>query len=224
MQSGELWAVIGASRGGKSQFLFKHLAKASRLLVWDVADEYQTTYKARNRAQLAALLERFAGKRARISYIPDDIEDFDFFCRVARVWVDSQAAAGQRSALVFEETADVTSPGKAPAQYGIILRRYLRYGVDIYAVTQRPAESDKTALNNAGKVYVTQIQGEDDQRTVSRRTRVPMEVISSMVKDRDNGIFDWISVNTGTQKYQRGRLTFPNDRPKFAKTGAEVAI
>ncbi len=54
--------------------------------------------------------------------------------------------------VVAEETAAVTHPGKAPPGWHRLLSQGLEHGIDIYAITQAPAESDKTAMRNASVI------------------------------------------------------------------------
>ena len=223
VKSGKLTAAIGASRSGKSQFVMNDIRGASRLMVWDVKgdpEEYGALgcVRARNRAQLVALIKRFAGKPGKIAYTTDRMDDFDFFCRCVQTWVKSQYQAGQRCAVVFEETADVTTPAKAPDSYGIILRRYLSLGADLYAITQRPAESDKTAVGNASVVRVCRLQLARDRKAAASDTGLPFEEINSLRADQDKGEFDYLTVDTGRGFWWRGQLTFPNGKPKFSES------
>lgn len=221
MKAGKLTAAIGASRSGKSQFVQSETAKARRLLVWDVKGEYgAVSYRPQTRAELVQCLKHCAGKPGRIAFVPPDLGDFAFFCRAAAVWIKSHYAARQPCALIFEETADVTSPGKAPAEYGILLRRYLAYGVDIFAVTQRPAESDKTSIGNASRVHICRAATARDRRSVAGDTGVPLAAIEGLRADQDAGQFDYIAADTGRGFWSPGVLTFPNGRARF-KTATE---
>ena len=221
VKSGRLYAAIGASRSGKSQFVMADAKRADRLLVWDVKGdpaEYGAMgcHRARNKPQLIALIKRMAGKPGKIAFTSDNMADFDYFCRCAQAWVRSHYEAGKNCVLVVEETADVTSPGKAPESYGVILRRKLAEGVTIYAITQRPAESDKTAVGNASVVRVCRLQLARDRKAAAADTGLPLEEINALRADQEKGEFDYITVDTGRGVWSRGRLTFPNGKPKFA--------
>ena len=74
---------------------------------------------------------------------------FPVFCRLAWAW----GRGGPGRKLVVEELADVTTPGKAPAEWGEIVRKGRKHGLDVYALTQRPAESDKTIVSNAAAIH-----------------------------------------------------------------------
>ena len=119
VKAGRLRAAIGASRSGKSAYIQAVTKNARRVLVWDVKGEYAGCHRATSRAELVRLVKLSAGKSGRIAFVPPSLDDFDFFCRTAAAWIKSHYLAGRQCCLIFEETADVTSPGKAPQAYGI---------------------------------------------------------------------------------------------------------
>lgn len=216
--SGRLVACVGSSRSGKSQFVRWKLRGMKRVLIWDIKGEYGAglpgLIRVTNRAALVQKVKEYAGRAGVIAYT-GQIGDFEFFCKAAQVWVRSHYLKKARSVLVFEETADVTSPAKAPPQYGIILRRYLAYGVTIYAVTQRPAESDKTAIGNASELHVCRMNLADDRRSVARSTGIPGPELEQLIADQDKGYFEFIHADTGRRKFRRGALTFAAGNPVF---------
>jgi len=219
LKAGKLTAAIGASRSGKSAFVLNEIKGRDRVLVWDVKGEYSGFIQCRSKAQLFKAVNA-PGNKGRIAFVPPSLDDFDYFCRLAAAWVKLNCGAGHRTALVFEETADVTSPGKAPQSYGILLRRFLSYGVDIYAITQRPAESDKTAVGNASIVRVCRLQLARDKKSAAADTGIPLPVITSLKADQDRGRFDFVHADTGAGNYRQGLLTFSAvGKAKFKMTG-----
>lgn len=227
VKSGILTACIGSSRSGKSQYTFEQLRTtphANRLLVWDIKGEYKTQYRARNKAELVRLITHFQGNPATIAYTSDNLSDFDFFCKCAQQFVKGHFAVGSQCVLVFEETADVTTPAKAPPEYGIILRRYLSYGVDIYAITQRPAESDKTAVGNASVLHVCRLNLQPDRKSAANNTGLPAGEIESLVADQERGVFEYLHANTGTRKWHRGELAFRRGKPQFTRKSDEKPL
>lgn len=221
MKSGKLTAAIGSSRSGKTQYVTSQTKSAKRVLIWDIKGEYPGVQRAKTQAGLLSMIKGAMGKPGKIAFTPDSISDFGFFCKCAQVWVKSQYKAGFNSVLIFEETADVTSPGKAPDEYGVILRRYLSYGVDIYAITQRPAESDKTAVGNASIVRICRLQLDRDRRSAASDTGVPLSVLDALRADQDTGVFDYVTVDTGKGKWRSGRLSFVGGKPRFKDNSAE---
>lgn len=54
--------------------------------------------------------------------------------------------------MVAEELSAFTTPGKAPSGWHILLTQGLEFRADIWALVQRPAESDKTCIGNATRL------------------------------------------------------------------------
>lgn len=185
---GELVVVAGASRSGKTSYVIQRVRAAPRLLLWDTGDDHRR-YGCELIATAADLRARIAGppKLERIAYQPADPRaQFDFFCRLAWIWLRLA-----RGVLVVEELADVTHPGKAPPAWGAICRKGLRYGPSIYAITQRPSESDKTALGNASLVVCHRMQRADDELYMAKELRVPVADLQKLQP------FEWIERPAG---------------------------
>lgn len=223
MKAGKLKVVVGASRSGKSAYMQEALKEYKSVLVWDVKGEYaEVDFNATRRAALVHYAKQAVP--IKISFTAGQLSAFDFFCKVAQSWAKLQCGLGNRCAIVIEETSDVTSPAKAPENYGILLRRYLGYGVDIYAITQRPAESDKTSIGNASQIHICRLTLPDDRKTMARATGVPMEVIESLRADQDEGRFDFVTVDLGRGEYRKGVLTWPGNKATFTPQGEVTKI
>lgn len=126
---------------------------------------------------------------------------FDAFCRLAWVWLRLTGGA-----LVVEETASVTSAGKAPEAWGDICRQAMGFGCDVYASTQRPAESDKTALGNAMLLHCGMMGTVDDEKTMAKYLKVEQSEVSALKP------FEWIERDRRTHLVTRGRLANPRKR------------
>jgi hypothetical protein len=175
-REGRLFAVTGASRSGKSLWTAQQVADARRLLVWDLLGEWSARYRCERIASIPALVARLEGPPARLAFhSPRMVGQFGLFCRFAWCWI--RWAPG---ALVVEETAAVTTPGKAPDEWGDIVRMGLRYGVDIYALTQRPAESDKTAFGNATVIHAGRAAYPRDRATIAEYLDVPVAQVAAL--------------------------------------------
>lgn len=116
----------------------------------------------------------------RVAFVPgpDLKADFDFFCRAAFY-------AGRYVGpvtVIAEELADVSTPAKAPEQWGILCRRGLKRGISIFAISQRWAEADKTAFGNASEYVVFMQSSDDDARYLARKTRIPLEALQALQK------------------------------------------
>jgi hypothetical protein len=194
-REGRLTVVVGASRSGKSLWTAQQVARARRLLVFDLLGEWSTKYRCERVSSIAELATRLH-ERSRLAFFsPYMTEHFDAFCRLAWCWL--RLAPG---ALVVEETASVTSPGKAPPAWGTVCRMSLRYGVELYALTQRPAESDKTAFGNASLFHAGRATTPADRKTIADYLDVPLSVVVALRP------LDWIERDYVTGVTRKGRV------------------
>lgn len=198
---GTITGVVGSAGSGKTGWLKQQIAGASRLLVWDIEGQYtDRTRTIRTRAELVRAIQ----VDGRYSYQPATLQDFDFWARCAFVFCRIGAEAGQKTAIVAEELADVTSPGKAPDGWGMLVRRCRKYGGDVYGITQRPAESDKTLFGNAMVLHVCGMQRANDRAYMARELDVPTAAIAALDRSR----LEYIHKDMRTGELTRGRLTF----------------
>jgi len=122
---------------------------------------------------------------------------FDAFCRLAWVWVRVA-----RGTLIIEELAHVTSPGKAPPAWHEIVSAGLRYGPRLIAITQRPAESDKTCMGNATLLHCHQLARADDERYMARELKCPEQQIADLRP------LQYLERDRRTGKLRVGAVTF----------------
>jgi len=190
----------------KTTWIRQNVARNDRLLVWDSKAEWHK-FACRVVSSFAELSRIVlpSAKPERIAFrVPVSRENFIMFCKLA--WVYCRAHG---SPLVVEELADVTTPGKAPTEWGEICRKSREYGPDIYAVTQRPQEVDKTVQGNVALVHCGMMSDEVDAAYCARRLlRVPVEEVMDMKPGQ------WIERNTRTHDISRGvtRWTSPKLR------------
>lgn len=193
-REGRLTAVTGASRSGKSLWTAQQVARTRRLLVWDLLGEWSARYRCDRVASIGELVARIEEPARLAFHRPGMVTQFDDFCRVAFCWL--RLAPG---ALVIEETASVTSPGKAPPAWGDVVRMSLRYGVDLYALTQRPAESDKTAFGNASVIHAGRAVTPRDRSTMADYLDVPVATVAALRP------LEWIERDAGGE-LRKGRV------------------
>jgi len=192
---GSLYVVTGASRTGKTTWVARRVERARRLLVWDSVGEWGQRFGC-ERVGSVGELSRAIFRRSRIAFeIPCSPENFGAFCRLA--WVFVRASHGT---VVVEELADVTSPGKAPLYWGELVRKGLRYGPEIYALTQRPSESDKTVMGNASVLHVHQMAREEDAKYMARELRCGVDKVDSLRP------FQWLERDRRTGNLSAGEL------------------
>lgn len=120
---------------GKTHALLRRLAGFDRVIVWDMKGEYSRDLGF-ERVPGAGLYDRLRAGPGRISVTSHDPRHFQNFCTLAHWW--------GACAVVAEELADVTRPGKAPLEWGIVLRRGRDRALSVFAVSQRPTECDTT--------------------------------------------------------------------------------
>lgn len=140
------------------------------------------------------------GLPQRISYTgPVTVPHFICFCRLAFVWMRSHP----HSHLVVDELADVTNPGKATRGWGEIVRKHrkFRYG-RVFAITQRPAESDKSIMGNATLIHCGRMNLESDEVYMARYLRVPPERIAALHD------LEYIELNKRTKQLSSGVVSF----------------
>lgn len=143
---GDLIVTCGASRSGKTAITREETADAQRLIVWDPKGSWAREARCQRVDNMQALLSRICKTPGplRIALVTPDRGAFDLWAEAAYWWGRLAPCV-----VVAEEIANVTAPAKAPPGWHLLLSQGLEFGIDIHALTQRPAESDKTAIGNA---------------------------------------------------------------------------
>lgn len=184
--------VCGGSGTGKSAWVKNEISKARRCVVWDVTGEYPRHGFApvHTASDLIAALGRPAG---RFAFIPASLAHFDFFCRAAFAW--------GRCVVVVEELADVTTPGKAPVGWGMVIRRGRHQSLTVYGITQRPAESDKTIIGNATLTHCCKLKRDVDRAYMAREMGCDKRLLDALQP------LDWIEADE-FGRIRKGKLRF----------------
>lgn len=200
-QDGRLYVIAGASRSGKTAWTKRQAAKRRRIFAYDPEAQWCELpgwRKVTTRAELAAAAQRPGA--ARVAYVPgaDLKEEFDFFCEC--VFYSTRFV--EPTDAIAEELADVTTPSKAPGNWGILLRRGLKRGGNIYAISQRWSEADKTAFGNASDYVVFRQSSGDDVRYLARKTRIQEQEIDGLAP------LQFVHMDALTGSITRGKLTF----------------
>jgi hypothetical protein len=215
---GEAIFVVGSRGAGKTEWVMQQTHRANRLLVWDSLQQWskrglvQPVYTIQQlRDAVVADLQRPG--RFRIGYAgpiaitipraaplrPLRVPMFDPFCRMAWAWLRKRKG----SSLVIEELADVTQPGKAPDAWGEIVRKSRHQaGSRVFALTQRPAESDKTIAGNCDLLHCGRLSNPDDRKSLSKYLDVPVSEISALQS------LQWIERDMRTHRLARGMVKF----------------
>lgn len=207
MADGKLTVAVGASRSGKTAWVKQQLPRYAALLVWDVEEQYEGA-RATNKKTLLAGAERLArGENFTLCYT-GPLADFGYWAECG-FWIAKKRERNKTGfAIVAEELADVTTPGKAPDGWGMLIRRGLKRGVDIYAITQRPSESDKTIMGNASVIHCCGLQRFNDRKYMAQEMDIPLNELETIVRDSDNGRVEYIHKDMRTGKVERNFLKF----------------
>lgn len=198
---GRLVVLAGSSRTGKSSYAARRFGKDAPAAAFDIEDQWGHlpgwTRHASAAAWAAAVL---ANKGGRHAFVPSgDLQKrFDYFCTICFAFADKHG----KLTVIAEELADVTSPGKAPAAWGALVRRGLKRNVTIGAISQRWAEADKTALGNASEFVIFRQSSADDVRYLTKKTRIPGDVIDALQP------FEYVLYDVGSQSHTRAKLPF----------------
>lgn len=200
-QDGRLYVIAGASRSGKTAWTKKQAGKGARIFAWDPEAQWCELpgwRKVTTRAQLLAAAQ--AKGPQRIAYVAggDLVKEFDFFAACA-MYAGRYVEALD---VIAEELADVTTPSKAPGNWGILLRRGLKRGITIYAISQRWSEADKTAVGNASDFVIFRQSSGDDVRYLARKTRIAEQEINDLAP------LQFVRMDALTGQIERGRLKF----------------
>lgn len=197
---GRLVVVGGASRSGKTAYVRQQTAKLARVFAYDPEAQWCEVRGWKKTSSRAALL-RYAQTPGplRLAFVPGGElqSEFDF-------WAGALMYAGryvEPITGIAEELADVTSPGKAPGNWGQVIRRGLKRGITIYAISQRWQEADKTAFDNASEYVFFRQANPTARRYVATRTGIPEHVIP------EKPLF-YCRKDTAGEKIETGLLRF----------------
>lgn len=197
---GSLHIISGASRSGKTAYVRRAVKAEKRVIVWDIEAQWCELpgyKKVTTRGELFRAVGR-AGA-ARLAYVSGDGDlkaDFDFWASCVMLWGRYRGGC----VAIAEELADVSTPAKAPMEWGMLLRRGLKRGISIYAISQRWAEADKTAIGNATEFVVFRAAG-DDVSYMAKKARIPVAELEALQP------LEYIRAAVTGEK-ERGRLTF----------------
>lgn len=202
MSDGTLTAISGRSRSGKTAWAIREARKASRVLVWDVEDQFSHApgfVRVTGRAALLKLVTTHKGP-GKFAYVPGPAlsREFNFWAGAVLHWGRYLGPC----LAVAEELADVSTPAKAPANWGVLLRRGLKRGIDIFAISQRWQEADKTAVGNATRFVMFGQATAEDEAYLSRKTRVPVEELAAL------NPLEFIIYTVADKRRKKGRLRF----------------
>lgn len=200
-QDGRLYVIAGASRSGKTAWTKKQTAKARRVIAWDPEAQWcelRGWTKLTTKASLLGAAQ--TPGPLRVAYVAGGSlkEEFDF-------WAGCVMYAGryvEPLEAIAEELADVTTPAKAPGNWGILIRRGLKRGITLRCISQRWSEADKTAVGNASDFVIFRQSSGDDVRYLSRKTRIQETEINDLAP------LEFVHMDALTGAIDKGKLRF----------------
>lgn len=178
-KDGQLVIVSGSSRCGKTAKTVRLVKPFKTVFVWDIEAQWcnQAGYK-----KVTSLIElkkiAVSGKAGKYAFVSGGSikAEFEHFCKCAFHF----GSYFGECAVIAEELADVTTTAKAPESWGILCRRGLKRGISIFAISQRWAEADKTALGNATDFYLFRMASGSDIDYMSKKTRVEVRRLEGL--------------------------------------------
>lgn len=200
-EDGRLYVIAGASRSGKTAWTRRQTARRRRVLAWDPEDQWAQLpgwRKVTTRGDLLQAIQRPGPQRLAYVAGGDLKAEFDF-------WAGCAMYAGRYVGpldVIAEELADVTTPSKAPGNWGILLRRGLKRGITIWAISQRWSEADKTAVGNASDFVVFRQSSGDDVAYLARKTGIEVEALRGLVP------LEFVQLDALTGQRKSGKLKF----------------
>jgi hypothetical protein len=191
---------VGASGSGKSHAIKQALtdARPARLLVCDPDAEYGKF--AKPAATLGEVVTLATAQDFAITFTPSDdralgIKQFAFLCALAWVIANDK---GRPLTFVVDELAEYVTASEAPPSWRRLVKRGRKYGVTVFAGSQRPAEIDKTIWSNASLIRAGRLANQPDQLTVARALDIDAKAIGALTGHA------WISLDRNTGKRRQG--------------------
>lgn len=196
--------IMGATGCGKSWFLRKCLGRPARkrTLIWSpkeaidrYADMYPGTVVCKTASAVLLALKRAGNGPVHIVFVPTlnrkkDQALFGVVCKMAM--------AARNITVVAEEVHTVTMPSWAPDGWSELIMMGRGYGVEVFALSQRPASIDKDFFSNMSMLHVGRMNFDDDVKTCAKALRVPVNDVANL-----SG-YQWIERDILSGKTSRG--------------------
>lgn len=178
-KDGKLVIISGSSRCGKTTKTERMIRPFKTVFVWDIEAQWcklKGFKKITSLVELKKLVKE--GKAGKFAYVATgNIKaEFEMFAACVLFY----GSYFGECAVVAEELADVTSISKAGDNWGMLCRRGLKRGISIFAISQRWAEADKTALGNATDFYLFRMASGSDIEYMAKKTRVDYSRLANL--------------------------------------------
>ena len=174
-RTADIRLFCGSSGSGKSYKVKSLIKQSKRLIIFDPDDEYGELSNIVTVTTAQALLTKVKQNPKgglRIRYVANGEAAFNVWAKAVFAWGNCVAVA--------EEIAGVTSPGKAPQGWHTLVSRGRKRGITLYAVTQRPSESDKTILGNLSSIWVGRMSRAKDRKYMAAELDVHVNDLTEL--------------------------------------------
>lgn len=195
--------AAGAPGQGKTLYVRAATADEPRVLAWDPMRELDGEL-VRTPEELLEAIRALGSSPMHLRYTArlgfrgarrEKLRDhFEAFCIGARAWGSC--------AVLVDELATVSYAGKAPEEWGRVVRESRHYRLKVYATTTRPAESDKTIYGLASRVVVFHLTRATDRLAIAHDVGISPELLEGLEP------LHFIETN-GRGHVQRGRVIIP---------------
>lgn len=206
---GRLIVLAGKSRSGKTGYTAQAVQQEQRIIAWDPHDQWGRLRGWKRFTSMTDLHRATQTKGpAKLAYVvgSDDIKmRFDQWCQVALQW----GVIYGRCNIIAEEQADVSTPGKAVGSWGALLRAALKHNLDVYAISQRWAEADKTAINNASEIVCFSMMPQD-VAYMAKKSGIDAAELASLRKLETSTMITcpYVRLYIDSGRIERSKLTF----------------
>lgn len=202
---GEIFIYSGRSRSGKTAKCWLDVSEGGfkTIFVFDIEAQWylmEGFKKITNMADLKKIC--LSGEKGRFAFVPNGElkTKFENFCRL----VFHYASYFGKCAIIAEELADVTTTSKAPPYWGAVCRRVLKRGASVYAISQRWAEADKTAIGNASKIFIFQPATMSDAKYLAEK----VNMFDSEIFNLNYNTYQYIEADLNKRKNITKNLPF----------------
>lgn len=175
--SGKIFIVTGRSQSGKSHAVNAMLAGKKCVLVYDpkaLTSDYPSITRVDTVGGLVGHVQKGI---TRVRVLDPSREKFDLWCRT--VFEIVKRVPGEWW-LVADELSSVTSPAKAPNGWHVVCSQIKGYGANVIAITQRPAESDKTCFGNADVFLAFHSPRKKDRQYMAEEMDISPDMIANL--------------------------------------------
>lgn len=201
--------ICGSSGSGKSHFVKNRIKREKRLIIYDPDSEYSdigNIQTVRTIAELTDLVRRHLKSPLRVRFVPPPSDKFADREAFFGKWAQT-AFAWCNCVAVAEELAGVTKPSRAVGGWHTLVSRGRKRGIAIYAVMQRPAESDKTVIGNATALQVGKMTRHADRAYMAAEMDISPQDILRL------GQFEYIRKDIKTGKCVIGKVGRSKNKP-----------